>query len=112
MRRQVVVPLDSFVVSGGLELGRGLKDVQQFPKGLLTILLAVAPDGRDEAGLQVVLQQLKAEPVYGPLHRQCLRENLGTVSIRFDHSEDAPDVALNRSQTGQQDGLFAGSKRN
>ena len=50
-------------MSGPLELGRGLKDVQQFAKGLLTILLAVAPDGRDEARLQVVLQSLSSASV-------------------------------------------------
>lgn len=106
--RQILVPDANVEVPARLESGGGPEDVQEFPEGPLAILLVLAPDCRDEAGLQVLLEQLKNKPVYGPLHCESLGQNLGAVGVRLDHSEDASHMPLDRAEPRQQTSFRSG----
>ena len=80
----------------------GSNELVQDPQKLLQLLLTAVFQVLSHAGAQVLVDQLPGKTVQGASGGSGLHQNIRAVHVLFHHAPDAPDLALDAVQPGDE----------
>lgn len=77
-----------------LNLGRHFEDLGDFLQYAFTLRLIIALDSSNDTGIEMPLQDLRANFIQRRFDGLHLADHIDTISIFFDHANDATQMAF------------------